>query len=222
MADTIRFYRENGIEPPFQERIEDLAGFSVSNVAFADQQVISVTYDDGNIAAELDFAMEHEGYSFLHLDTVNPLLGIHHWGAFTTANEPTDSLITGDTGFDTTKGVHVFSVDATNWGEKTAYKARVGFAVTTDTATLGRFSIYACTDTAAPRTLTLSTADIAFGSTARPCFLTVKDESGGAAAQNITIDTQGAETIDGAASVVISANYGSVTLYSDGSNLFIV
>jgi len=49
---------------------------------------------------------------------------------------------------------------------------------------------------------------------------TFKDETGGAAANNITISTEGAETIDGAATVVIGVNYGSVTLYSNGSNLF--
>ncbi len=50
--------------------------------------------------------------------------------------------------------------------------------------------------------------------------ITIKDAGGGAEAYPITIDTEGAETIDGAASVTIDSNYGSETLYTDGSNWF--
>jgi hypothetical protein len=48
----------------------------------------------------------------------------------------------------------------------------------------------------------------------------IKDESGGAAAHNITIATTSAQTIDGAATKAISANYGSLRVYSDGANWF--
>lgn len=97
---------------------------------------------------------------------------------------------------------------------------RAGFAVTTNTAALGLAEIYACTDTTAARTLTLSSSTIGLGSDANPLKLTVKDESGGAATNIITIVTEGAETIDGVASVTIAANFGGVNLYSNGSNLF--
>jgi len=50
----------------------------------------------------------------------------------------------------------------------------------------------------------------------------IKDESGNAGTDNITIATAGAETIDGAATRVISANYGTVTVYFNGSNYFII
>ncbi len=50
--------------------------------------------------------------------------------------------------------------------------------------------------------------------------ITFKDAAGGASSFNIVIDTEGAETIDGAASLTISADYGSKTLYNDGSNWF--
>lgn len=46
------------------------------------------------------------------------------------------------------------------------------------------------------------------------------DTGGNASANNITITTQGAETINGAASVVINANYASKELISDGTNWF--
>lgn len=70
----------------------------------------------------------------------------------------------------------------------------------------------------APRTVTISTADITAG--AREFI--VKDESGAAGTHNITIATEGAETIDGAASQTISSNYGYIKLKSNGTNLFII
>ena len=50
----------------------------------------------------------------------------------------------------------------------------------------------------------------------------VKDESGGAAANNITIVPSGADTIDGAASYPITTNYGSATLYTDSVAWFVI
>lgn len=66
----------------------------------------------------------------------------------------------------------------------------------------------AVTDTAAPRTITLPPLD------SIPPWVeyVVKDESGGAGVNNITIDADGAETIDGALTKVISTNYGVVRL----------
>lgn len=48
-------------------------------------------------------------------------------------------------------------------------------------------------------------------------LLIVKDKTGLAGANNITIDGSGAETIDGAATNVISSNYGGRILYNPGS-----
>ncbi len=71
------------------------------------------------------------------------------------------------------------------------------------------------TDTSAARTITLASADAVADR-----VIVVKDESGGAGANNITIATEGTETIDGAASVSITTNYGYVRLYCDGTNWF--
>lgn len=49
----------------------------------------------------------------------------------------------------------------------------------------------------------------------------VKDEGGNAQTNNITIDGNAAETIDGAATKVISTNYGCYSLITDGSNWFV-
>ena len=74
------------------------------------------------------------------------------------------------------------------------------------------------TDTAAARTITLPLAN------AVPAGwqVTVKDESGGALTNNITIARAGADTIDGATSNVINLNYGSRTIYSDGVSKWFV
>jgi len=70
----------------------------------------------------------------------------------------------------------------------------------------------AVTSTAAARTLTLAPA-----STIPDGFrVTIKDESGGAATYNITIQRDGSDTIDGGTSIVLATNYGKVTLYSNG------
>lgn len=53
-------------------------------------------------------------------------------------------------------------------------------------------------------------------------MLIVKDAGGNAAANNITITTEGAQTIDGAATLVINTNYGVARLYCDGTNLFAI
>lgn len=73
------------------------------------------------------------------------------------------------------------------------------------------------TNTAAARTITLP-APMATGMVAGQQFV-IKDESLAAGTNNITIVATSA-TIDGQASVLISINGGSITVYSDGTNYF--
>lgn len=49
-----------------------------------------------------------------------------------------------------------------------------------------------------------------------------KDESGVASIHNITIDAAGADTIDGAATVTITSNYGRRVIYSSGADWFVI
>ena len=64
-------------------------------------------------------------------------------------------------------------------------------------------------------TLTLDTDDAVAG---RRIF--VNDVTGDGETNNITIATEGAETINGAASITMFMNYDSAELYSDGTNWF--
>lgn len=64
-------------------------------------------------------------------------------------------------------------------------------------------------------TVTLASSMVEAGSQ-----LIVKDSGGAAALNNITVATEGTETIDGASSVAISNDYGVVKVVSDGTNWF--
>lgn len=70
-------------------------------------------------------------------------------------------------------------------------------------------------DTTAARTLTLPAPSATL-------YLVVKDVSGSAATNNITVNPAGAQTIDGASSFVIDANHMAVTIVSDGTNYFVI
>lgn len=72
--------------------------------------------------------------------------------------------------------------------------------------------IIAVTSTAAARTITLPLANVVPAG----FQLTIKDESGAAGTNAITIARSNTDLIDGATSVSINTNYGSRTLYSDG------
>ena len=72
------------------------------------------------------------------------------------------------------------------------------------------------TSTAAARTINLpAAATVGAGKT-----YIVKDESGAAGTNNITLDGNASETIDGAATKAISTNYGVLRIICDGSNWF--
>lgn len=97
---------------------------------------------------------------------------------------------------------------------------RATFSADANTETLSNnVQVYACDDTSAVRTLTISSSTIAQGTPGRPREIVILDVSGGAGTNNITISTEGSETINGAPTIAIAAHYGSVTLLSDGSNL---
>jgi len=126
-------------------------------------------------------------------------------------NLGTDTFFTidtaGNTGIGNTTPLSILDVGGTLGLERTAT------AVNTNT---GNEVIIGVTSDDAVRTITIDTADIA----ATNRIFIIKDEGGEAATFNITIQGEGGETIDGAGSAVIVADYGVVRLYSNGSNLF--
>ena len=52
-------------------------------------------------------------------------------------------------------------------------------------------------------------------------LIVIKDAGGNASANNITVTTEGAETIDGQATAVICGDYDSITIYCNGVGWFI-
>lgn len=76
-------------------------------------------------------------------------------------------------------------------------------------------NILSCLTSTGAVTITLATATVINGRTYH-----IKDTDGNASVNNITINTQGAETIDGVASTTISSNYGVISLYSNGTHWF--
>lgn len=78
------------------------------------------------------------------------------------------------------------------------------------------------TNTSAARTITLpNPTNSLLNPFPRNKSYIIKDQSGGAATNNITIATV-AGTIDGAATATINTNYESITLKSDGTNYYVV
>jgi hypothetical protein len=78
-------------------------------------------------------------------------------------------------------------------------------------------SIIGCDSSSGAITINLPAAASA---TAGFCFK-VKDEAGSAGTNNITLDPNGSETIDGETTVVMNSNFQSITIYTNGSNWFI-
>ncbi len=140
--------------------------------------------------------------------------GVYGWSASGAVG------VTGSS-FDTGIARNAAGVMEINTGTKGSYRdLRLRAAYWSRTATATSVSsagetIIGVTSTASARTITLSTADVDAGR-----IMYIKDESGAAGTNNITIDTQGSELIDGAASITISVNYGVAKLYSDGTNWY--
>jgi len=102
-----------------------------------------------------------------------------------------------------------------------AFKRTAKGAENYDPSILTTDLIIAMTDTSAPRNVVISTEDIQSGSTTKPRIFIIKDEGGQAGTNNITISGE-TGNIDGAASFAIANNYGSITIYADGTNLWII
>lgn len=81
--------------------------------------------------------------------------------------------------------------------------------------------IIAVDNTAAARSVIISTEDIQSGTATDPRIIHVVDESGGAGTNNITVTLENAGTINGASSAVIISDYNAISIYLTGTNGFI-
>lgn len=120
--------------------------------------------------------------------------------------------------------LEVKPLDINNWAYRTAisFNALLGhyFPAQVQTATNitleGIDEYCGVTDTSSPRTITLPTEQH------EGQVFIIKDQSGAAAVNNITIAAGGSETIDGAASQIINTNYGSLRVICDGSGAWFI
>jgi hypothetical protein len=81
---------------------------------------------------------------------------------------------------------------------------------------IGDFFLHVTATATTAVTITLPTAEVVKGRA-----VNIKDAGFNASTNNITIETEGAELIEGAANLVISADGVSISLYSNGSDWFI-
>lgn len=183
----------------------------LGSAAFPGYATGEVGFQDSNVGYSIYLGYEN-GQEFITLFSTNPgnafaqeeLLKFDNSGGFTQVNLlPRDNV--GSTLGDAThrwESLHSNTV-------KLAYTSQAASYVATASD-----SIIGINDTSAPRTVTLASAAALQAGT----IIYIKDESGAAVTNNITISS--ADNIDGMASVVISQSYGAVRLYCTGSTYF--
>jgi hypothetical protein len=88
--------------------------------------------------------------------------------------------------------------------------------VTTETYAITQSDVVVLVNRAGVVTITIPSAEIA---KAGRGFL-VKDISGAASCNNITVDVEGCETIDGGSTDVINTDYGSAGYVTDGTSVW--
>ena len=143
-------------------------------------------------------------------------------------NESKNFLITNSVGtpvatfFASTALQPTVTIDGHLETQQGRIKSMRGFNSNTTTGAVNFVEVYNLVGIVSDVTLTISSADIALGSTTEALTFIVKDTSGAIVSSGFTftIATEGSETIDGQTSIQITADYGVVRLFSDGSNLF--
>lgn len=146
-----------------------------------------------------------------------------------TANDDSgDGYAIGSRWTDTTAKKEYVCLDATVaaavWTETTVQdvspRVAVG-AANYNPSVLTTDCIIGVDNTAAARSVIISTEDVASGTAAIPRIMHVVDESGGAGLNNITITLENGGTISGAANAIINSNYNTISIYLTGTNGFI-
>lgn len=148
---------------------------------------------------------------FDHAATTNPTLFIHSAENPDTDNTQWLGLSHDQTNAVIGVGKGLLDVSSTGFKVKitTVADATYNLLVTDYILHVTRTATGACA-------ITLPTAQTVSGRT-----IVIKD-TGNANTNNITIATEGAQTIDGGASALLDTDYGTMTLYSDGTNWFTI
>lgn len=128
------------------------------------------------------------------------------------------TLATGLVKNTTTTGVQTIAVPGTDYFSPTSKFIGKRTATAISYTVLTTDYLISVTDTTSARTITLPTA----ASVGTSQFYIIKDESGGAATNNITVNVTGGGNIDGATTFVINVNYGGATFYSNSTQWFIL
>ena len=101
-----------------------------------------------------------------------------------------------------------------------AFQPAVAFASSNTSTALGVFKVYRFTGTTGV-VFSLESNLLSLGSEGAIYSFTIVDEGGSAGTSPITV-SGGAATISGQNSALIDTNYGSLTIYSNGTEFFIV
>nr|BDD47668.1 hypothetical protein 17 [bacterium] len=222
----------------------DGAGLGTSSLMFSDLFLASgsvVNFDNGDVtithsANQLDFAGATNEYNFDNNIEATGTIFSTNANAGAILNEAasaTNPTIVPDRA-DNDNGLGLATTDelsAIAGGTESARfvsthtEFKGGMEVNVTTVNAATYDLLATdyilnvtyTGTGAVTSITLPSAQVVSGR-----VIVIKDAGGNANTNNITVDTEGAETIDGNATYVLDADYESVTLYSDGSNWFAI
>lgn len=147
--------------------------------------------------------------------------GSAYYGSGNFVVGPTSATDNGIARFDGPSG-HIIQGSSASLDDNGTITAEYAYRFSTKTATFtisagDQFSVYLCNHSAA------ITANLPSASSVTSGFvINIKDISGNASVNTITIDPNGSQTIDGALTYIISIDRENIKIMSDGSNWVIL
>jgi len=144
------------------------------------------------------------------------IMGHKYW-SYTSAERIALTLLEAGTVVYDSDKKGLFVYDGTNWSTLDPNPLPTTVSTATHTLGAGEEILHVTRTATGTCAIDLATAETYAGRK-----VVIKDAAGGALTYNITITTEGAQTIDGAASFLLQSNYEAITLYCDGSNWFVI
>jgi parallel beta-helix repeat protein len=182
----------------------------LGNLCYNQNGQEGIRFDDGTISR---VCTDNKVYDNLLFDDRGGSAA-QSWG-FRELNNSARTIVRGNRVFGNTNSAQVSLVSTSALVSDLSYRT----ATATDYTVLFTDDVISVTSTASARTITLPTPSAVPGRT-----YIVKDESGGAATHSITVKSASGN-IDGTAGstgIPITTNYGSMRVYSNGSNYFTI